>query len=297
MADVSSSALQSHHLVVAGRRIHYFETGHGPPLVLLHGTAIDSARLSYGPVIPALARRYRVLALDWPGYGESEYPPEIPTVRDYVTLLGRFAQQLELPPFYLLGFSMGGAVALGTALETPDRVRALVLAGSYGLGQTQHVPLLPYVALRTPRFAANVLLGLRLSRQLTRIVLERLVFAHPRAVTRELVDEVHAQLRRPLVERAFVGWLRGELGPLRYGTSYSRMLESLRPPTLLIHGSRDLVVPVRSARRAAERIPGAKLTELPRTGHWLMRERPDAFEEAVLGFLGEQELGRRGDAE
>lgn len=274
-----------HHLVVDGCRIHYLEQGEGTPLVLLHGTAIDSAQLSFGPSLAALAGRYRVIAPDWPGYGRSEYPPDLLRGADYLTLLEHFVQQLELPPFHLLGFSMGGAVALGYALAHPERLRSLILVASYGLGRAVHLPLLPYLALRTPRLSANVLLGLRLSKRLTRLLLKRLIFADAGAVTPELVEEVYAQLRRPLVERAFVGWLRGELGPLRYSTSYEQKLEQVQLPTLLLHGSRDLVVPARSARRAATRLKDAELEVLPKTGHWLMRERPGAFQQRVLEFL------------
>lgn len=275
----------SRHLVVEGVRVHYLEAGSGTPLVLLHGTAIDSARLSFGPSLAALAATRRVIALDWPGYGQSEYPPEVPTMPEYLALFKAFTAALELPPFDLLGFSMGGAIALGAALELPERVRALVLVASYGLGERVRLPLLPYLALRTPRLAANALLGLRLSRRLTGLVLRYLVFADARAASPTLVDEVYRQLRRPLVERAFMSWLRGELGPLRYGTRYRRELGRVRQPVLLLHGARDLVVPARQARAAAPHFPDARLELIPGCGHWLTRERPEAFLEAVQGFL------------
>ncbi len=278
-------APKSHHLVVEGLRIHYLEAGQGPPLVLLHGTAIDSARLSFGPSLEALALHHRVIALDWPGYGQSEYPPESLGIGDYVRLFGHFALALELPPFHLLGFSMGGAVALGAALALPERVRSLVLVGSYGLGRRLRVPFVPYLALRTPRLGANVLLGLRLSRRLTGLVLRRLIFANPGAVSPELVNAVYQQLKRPLAERAFMAWLRGELRPLHYGTSYRRQLEHIRQPTLLLHGARDLVVSARDARAAAKALPNATLELIPRCGHWLMREQPRVFETSVLEFL------------
>lgn len=70
----ATPTVASRHIVVQGVRCHYLEAGDGPPLVLLHGTAFDSAALSYGPILSALASRHRILALDWPGYGESEAP-------------------------------------------------------------------------------------------------------------------------------------------------------------------------------------------------------------------------------
>src|SRR5690606_5134153 len=129
----SDPKVKSRHTVVDGVRCHYLDAGHEPPLVLLHGTAIDSAEHSYGHSLTALARQHRVLALDWPGYGLSERPPSDMSMSELMELLAGFMDQVNAERAHLAGFSMGGAVALGFALRAPQRIESLTLIGSYGL--------------------------------------------------------------------------------------------------------------------------------------------------------------------
>src|SRR5690554_7679747 len=103
----SPPEVESHHILVGGVRCHYLEAGSGPPLVLLHGTAIDSASLSFGPSLTVLAERHRVLALDWPGYGQSERPRVAMTIAHYVSLLAGFLDATKAAGADLAGFSMG----------------------------------------------------------------------------------------------------------------------------------------------------------------------------------------------
>lgn len=271
-------------MVAAGVRCHYLEAGSGSPLVLLHGSAIDSAGLSYAPSMPHLALRHRVVAPDWPGYGESERPRVSLSIDDAVSLLEAFLDAVGLTRVHLAGFSMGGAAALGFALRAPERVRSLTMIGSYGLDASMPVPLVPYLAMRVPRLRQSVVWGLRRSRWLTRLVLEHVVFANPALVTPALVADVHEQLRAPEAEKAFVTWLRGEIRPFALGTSYAGSLDRVEVPTLLLHGRHDRVVSWRKAQRAAALIPRARLVVVPSCGHWVPREAPAVFRSELLSF-------------
>ena len=282
----SVPTIESRHVVVGGVRCHYLEAGAGPPLVLLHGTAIDSAALSFGPSIAELAEQHRVIALDWPGYGLSERPPVEMSMSDLTDLLAGFLDAVDVDATHLAGFSMGGAVALGFALLAPNRVSTLGLVGSYGLDARAPLPLLPYLVLRTPRLSSGVTWTMRRSRALTRLVLTTIVFSDPRLVTDDLVDAVHQQLGAPDAERSFVAWLRGELRPFGFGTSFEGRLGEVAVPTLLLHGRDDRVVPWRKAQRASRRIPNAQLTIVPRCGHWVPREATEVFVRELLAFTG-----------
>jgi len=284
LTDLDAGEVASLQVLANGVRCHYLEAGSGPPLVLLHGTAIDSASLSYGPSLPVLAQHRRVLALDWPGYGLSERPSFSMTMQEHVALLEAFLDAKGLGRVHLAGFSMGGAIALGLALQASERVASLTLIGSYGLDARVPLPLVPYMALRAPKLSANVTWSMRRSRLLTRLVLTRIVFSNPRLVTAELVEAVHEQLRAPEAERSFVAWLREELRPFSLGTSYEDQLAEVAVPTLLLHGRNDRVVSWRKAARASERIPGARLVVVPGCGHWVMREAPEVFRSEVLDF-------------
>lgn len=282
-------------MVADGVRCHYLEAGadaagaDGTPLLLLHGTAIDSAALSYGPSLPRLAEQRRVIALDWPGYGTSERAAGHLTGDDHVAHVGAFLDAMGVRRAHLAGFSMGGAAALGFALNAPDRVASLTLIGSYGLDPQLPVPLLPYLALRAPVLTRGVIWALRRSRILTRLALARVVFARPRSVTPQLVDEVHQQLRLPEAERSFVAWLRGELRPFTLGTSFAERLPEIRVPTLFLHGRGDRVVPCSKAERAHALVADARLVAIDHCGHWVTREAPDTFRAELLAFTRAQD--------
>ena len=289
-SDVAARAaptVASRHRVVKGLRCHHLEAGAGPPLVLLHGTAFDSAALSYGATLPALATRHRVLALDWPGYGASEVPRTTLSMDDCVDLLAAFLTEHAVERAHVAGFSMGGAVALAYALRHGDRVASLTMIGSYGLDDRLPVPLVPYLALRVPLLQRGVVWSLRRSKALTRLVLGRLVFADRRLVTDALVEEVHRQVGATEAERSFVAWLRGELRPFRLATSYAERLGDVGVPTLLVHGRRDRVVSWRKARGAHERLMDSRLVVVPGCGHWVPREAPEAFVEALQAFIAD----------
>jgi pimeloyl-ACP methyl ester carboxylesterase len=88
--------------------VHYVELGQGVPLILLHANPGDSS--DFEAVIPALAQHYRVLALDWPGYGRSAVPDQLKVVSAhfFYNILREFLKALALPPALFIGNSLGG---------------------------------------------------------------------------------------------------------------------------------------------------------------------------------------------
>ena len=108
--------------------VHYRRAGRGPALVALHASPRSSASLL--PLIDALADRYTVIALDTPGYGQSDHlAPERPLMGDFTRALGAAADGLGLSRFALYGTHTGAAIAAAFALEAPGRVQSLVLDG------------------------------------------------------------------------------------------------------------------------------------------------------------------------
>ncbi|MEQ8585613.1 MAG: alpha/beta hydrolase [Thalassobaculaceae bacterium] len=119
-------------------RVSFRQTGSGPDLVLLHGLAGNSR--TWEEQFEVFSRGWRVTAWDAPGYGESD--PVAPTVDGYAAALEALVAALDLPPFVLLGHSMGGVVAGRYAATYPERLRALVLSCTLlGRGQPAGSPL------------------------------------------------------------------------------------------------------------------------------------------------------------
>ena len=285
----ADSPFTSNYITLDGLKLHYLSAGdQGPLLLLLHGTALDSAELTYGHLLPELGKTFRVFALDWPGYGKSDKPVTEYTMAFYEGVLERFITHLGLNRLHLVAFSMGGGVALQYALTHPDRLTSLTLIDSYGLGSAVHVPLAPYLALRLPGVAPLLWWAIKRSRFLLRLCLKRFVFGRAANVTERLVDEVRAQLELEGLQFAFTNWLRGELGRFRLRTNHHARLAKLDVPTLLVHGSRDLIIPAYRSRRAARTLPDAHLRIIRGAGHWTPREAPEAVCEALNDFLLEK---------
>jgi pimeloyl-ACP methyl ester carboxylesterase len=273
----------SRYITLSENKVHYLEAGTGPTLLLLHGTALDSASLTYGAMIPKLAEHFHVYALDWLGYGESDKPMMDYTSPNYSSLLAEFIETLGLETFSMAAFSMGGAMALGYALEHQERLHKLVLIDSYGLGRIVHIPTVPYFLLHTPGVTGLIWKLLTVPKVLE-LCLKYIVFGNAKRVTPEILADVRRQLELKDLQRASTSWLRSEIGLLRLTTQHKH-LGALNVPTLLLHGSKDIVIPAWRSRRAARAIPKAQLQMLRGYGHWTPREAAKEVLEYVLHFL------------
>lgn len=281
------TVVRSRTVRISGRSVHLMEAGSGgTPLVLLHGTGVDSAGLSFAESLPALARERHVMALDWPGYGRSPGAASPLLTEGLGELLGDLLVRERLERVHLLGFSMGASAALRVAVTDPARVDRLVLVSPYGLGGRQHLPLVPYLALRAPGAARALLALVAGQRWALRLFLRTFVTVGGPALPDEVLAEVQRGLRSGAPMPEFVGWLKSELRPLRHLTNLLPDLAEVQAPALFLHGRRDVLVPAWRSRRAAARLPCARVEILP-CGHWLPRERREDFERLVTGWLDE----------
>jgi pimeloyl-ACP methyl ester carboxylesterase len=283
LTDVAPAIPISRFLNLGGYKVHYLEAGSGKPLLLLHGTALDSAALTYGAMIPELAKHFHVYALDWLGYGDSDKPEMDYTSVHYSSLLVEFIEALKLEKFSMVAFSMGGSMAISYALEHQSNLEKLVLIDSYGLGRVVHVPTLPYVLLHTPG-VTGLIWKLFSNRSFLNFCLKYFVFGHAKRVTPEVLADVKRQLELKGLQQASVSWLRSEIGLVRLKTRHKH-LGALNVPTLLLHGSRDIVIPAWRSRRAAKALPKARLKILRGYGHWTPREASKEVLGALLEFF------------
>jgi pimeloyl-ACP methyl ester carboxylesterase len=270
---------------VGGVRTHYLAAGEaGSPVLLLHGGGLDSASLTWRLAIGPLAAQHRVVAPDMPGYGESDRPDVHYSVDYYVGFLGHLIDALGLERASLVGLSLGGAIALGYALATPERVERLVLVDSHGLGEEIPYGALGYLLVHAPWLNEWSWAWLARNRKLVRRSLEGLVYDRS-LVSEALVEEAYQLLQRPGVGAAWRALQRNETIWLRSRTVYVDRLSQVRAPTLILHGAGDSLVPVAWAERAQRLIPGARLAVVAGAKHWLPREKPEEFNRLVGEFL------------
>ncbi len=271
----------SHHNVnLAGiGEVHYLATGHGPPVVLLHGLGASAVAWRYN--IHALSQRYAVFAPDMPGHGDSAKPEVRYDTEFGLRFLQQFLDVLHLERPILMGNSTGGFLALAWAMRHPGWAQALVLLDIPGMGKEVAWPLrlaaLPGIGRLLA--VADVATGGRFAPRL---------FHHPERVDPRVRLELLNLLKQPGAIRAVLSALRSGIGPM--GLRSSLLLvqhgdSSLPAPTLVVWGEEDRILPVEQARRFARRFPGAQLHILPDCGHWPQMEQPDAFNDVVSAFL------------
>lgn len=277
--------MRSEWTTVGGYRLHYHAAGDdGPGVVLLHGGIIDASHVTWGAAIEPFAEDHRVFALDLLGYGESDRPNVAYDTGMHVDVLGAFLDAVDLDRPHLAGASLGGGVALGYALRSPERVRSLVLSSSYGLGRELPNGTLSYVLSRAPALNKLSLALLRRSRELTRKSLGN-VARDPEELPEEVVDDVYELLQKPHAGRPYRRWREAEIDRDGFQTVYLDDIADLDLPTLLIHGVHDEVFPVEWSERAHERLPDSKLERFEESAHWAPREAPERFNERTLRFL------------
>lgn len=272
------AGLATRQVRVDGLRLTYLDGDDGEPLVLLHGFAADKDH--WVRVARPLRGRYRIIAPDLPGFGESELPPDGDySVAAQIGRVGAFVDALGLASFHLGGSSMGGNIAALYAAAHPQRVRSLWLlapAGADGAAPSEMVRLLreggphPLIPDRAEDFG-----------DVLEFVFTRPPFL-PGAVRRHLGERAAA--RAPLLQEIFYEHLLDEAGREHFRTPLAPAVAGLAVPTLVVWGDRDRVLHVSGAEMLGELLPDARVVVLPGVGHLPMLERPAEAAEIFLAF-------------
>lgn len=272
--------LRIHPVRTAAGRISVAEAGDGPPVILLHG--LGATKASFLPTVGALARTHRAIAIDLPGFGDSAKPIgpayDAPFFAEAVVAL---LDALKLERADLIGNSMGGRVAIETALRAPERVNRLVL-------------LAPSLAWLRSRPWAHLLrfvpTELGLIQPAPRAIVERIV---RRVVpdsddrwTAAGIDEFLRSYLSPRGRAAFYAAARSIYMEDPHGAEgFWTRLPGLEPPSLFVWGRKDTLVPLGFERHVREALPAAEHLVL-NCGHVPQLERPRDTHEAMARFLG-----------
>ncbi len=247
--------------------------GTGRPLVLLSANPGD--RRDWDAVIPDLARDHQVIAVDWPGHGESPAPepPGSASAMMYARVLAELAEALGLAGAVVFGNSVGGYAAIRLALDHPARVAALVLVDPGGF--TRH------------GVASRAFCAIKGRKWVTR----RIAGQFARRYLRRRTPWTEAMIARADAERANPAQVAVDAAIWRSFTDPAHDLRgragAMAQPTLLVWGRHDPVLRMALDGRAARAaMPAARWVDLD-TGHAPFAEDPDAFLGAVRPFLAE----------
>jgi 4,5:9,10-diseco-3-hydroxy-5,9,17-trioxoandrosta-1(10),2-diene-4-oate hydrolase len=281
-----TTELNERTVTVAGKPIFFAESGSGPAVVMLHGGGPGASGVSnYSRNIDALAKHFRVIVPDMPGYGRSAKGVDQDDPFGYLAdMIRGLIDELGIDTAHLIGNSYGGAAALRLALDTPHRVGKLVLMGPGGIGTTRGLPtaglksLLSYYGGDGP------------SRDKLATFIRSYLVYDGASVPDDLIDlryrasidpEVIADppLRRP----------SGPMAPRtlwRMDFTRDRRLKELATPTLILWGRDDKVNRPAGGPMLFNLLPNAELVMTSDTGHWMQWERAELFNRLVVDFLG-----------
>lgn len=280
-AWLAAAGLTPRFETIGGVRTRYVRTGapSHPPVVLIHGIA--SSLSTWRDIVLPLSRDHDVIALDLPGFGGSGIPESL-SAEAYPGIVIGLLDRLQVPRAAIVGHSMGGAVALLLAANSPERVARLVLIDAAGLDLSPGGQ--PFLVRAAARPSVEWFLGrFPMRRALVRAGL-RQVFDDDRRVTTERVEDYFAPLARPGTAHAFASLVRSaeRIAPL-----LPAAVPRVRVPTLVVWGRNDTWIPVAHAQRLAELIPGARSLVLEGCGHIPHEERPEEVLPPVVAFLAE----------
>ena len=266
-------------VVTRRARLSTMEAGLGPPVLAIHG--LGGTKGSFLPTLDALSDHFRVVAVDLPGFGDSDKPIGAPyDPRFLATAMLDLLDALELDRAALIGNSLGGRVALEVALRAPERVDRLVL-------------LAPSLAWRRPRRWAPALRLVRPELGLVQLAPRPVVDAVVRRVipgaedgwTAAGVDEFLRAYLTPAGRAAFYAAARQIYLETPHGENgFWTRLRGMEPDSLFVWGRRDTLVPIAFARHVAAALPAAQHLELD-CGHVPQVELPAQVHDAIRAFL------------
>jgi pimeloyl-ACP methyl ester carboxylesterase len=260
-------------------RISTMEAGQGPPVLAVHG--LGGTKGSFLPTLAALADRFRVIAMDLPGFGDSDKPVGASyDPRFFARAVVDLLDALELERVDLVGNSLGGRVGLEVGLLHPERVRRLVLLAP-SLAWRRSRPLAPVLRLIRPELGLVQIAP----RPVVEGIVRRLIPGAADGWTAAGVDEFLRAYLTPAGRAAFYAAARHIYLEEPHGdVGFWTRLPALGPEALFIWGRHDRLVPLAFARHVAEALPGARHVELP-CGHVPQVELPGATHAAIADFL------------
>jgi pimeloyl-ACP methyl ester carboxylesterase len=265
-------------MTVDGVRLH-IERGQGDPLVLIHGNGMMIQDFLISGIVDELAKRYRVIIIDRPGYGYSGRPRGLWTPRAHATLYQAALKRLGVSSAVVLGHSWGSLVAVALALQAPQLVRSLVLASGY------HYPTLRAdVILSSPpaipvigdvlRYTVSPLVGRALLPSMIKGMFAPAPV--PERFDREFPKEL---MLRPLQLRA-----SAEDAALMTPSvmELQEHYRELRVPVVIVAGADDQIADVgRQSERLHSELPDSEFIVVPGMGHMIHHLAPEQVVRAI----------------
>lgn len=245
-------------------KINYEQKGSGDLIVLLHGWG-SNIKL-FANLIDLLSRKYTVVAMDMPGFGESQEPPSAWCVDDYVNFVIDFLKDYNTKQVMLLGHSFGGRVIikLNSRKDLPFEVTKVILVDSAGIlpPKSNKKSFRSYYYKAGKAFLSN-----KFVQKIAPDALENF---------RKKMGSADYAAASPLMRQVLVKVVNEDLEPL---------LPNIKCPTLLVWGVNDTATPLSDGEKMEKLIPDAGLVKLENAGHYSFLEQQFTFNRVMCSFM------------
>ncbi len=273
--------LRFHTVATRRFRLSVMEAGIGPTILALHG--LGGTKGSFLPTVAAMTPEFRVIAVDLPGFGDSDKPIGAPYDPGFFAAAAiDLLDALGLERAHVIGNSLGGRIALEIGLRHPERVGRLGLLAP-SLAWRRGRPFVPLLRLTRPELGLVQLAP----RGAIEGIVHRLIPGADDGWTAAGVDEFLRAYVTPAGRAAFYAAARQIYLDEPHGVKgFWTRIRTLQPEALFVWGRRDKLVPIAFERHVVEALPQARQLELD-CGHVPQVERPKQTHDALAAFLAE----------
>ncbi len=265
---------------VGGLSINFVEVGKGPPILFLHG--LGGSWKDWAANLTFFHTSYRAMAIDFPGFGDSDKPERDYSIGWFTAIVDKFLQERKFEPAVIVGHSMGALVAINLAAQSPARVKNLVVVDAVGIGEK--ADFLSYALTKKimgPESRFETIEGLL--RGEFKSMVEDFIQRQKPKTAKEFFGSLP---KSPFTGKPFLPMTPSvQMSASIIDFDLRPQLAAIRQPTLILWGAKDPVAPPQDAPLLKTRIPHASLKVLDQCGHSPMQDQPELFNQEVEKFL------------
>jgi len=279
-------SIPSKKINLSGVNVHFVEAGKGPPLLFLHG--LGGTWRDWSANLPAFAATHRVMALDFPGSGESDKPEVQYSIEWLTEVVERFLQERRIEGVNLVGHSMGGLVALNLAARPNSRVKKLIVTDAVGIGDKAE--FMGYAMSKKIMGADTKWESLEgFLKNEFRAMADSFIKDQKPKTAREFFESVP---KNPFTGNPFLPMTPNvQLTASILDFDIRPKLASILQPTLILWGAKDPVASPQDASFLQKEIRSSSLILFTDSGHSPMMDHPSLFNRELGKFLQAGEAG------
>ncbi len=276
-------SIPSKKINLSGINLHYVEAGKGPPLLFLHG--LGGSWKDWSANLPAFAATYQVMAIDFPGFGDSDKPEVKYSIDWFTHIVESFIREKKLERVNVIGHSMGGLVALDLAARLNSPVKKLVVTDAVGIGdKSEFISYAMTKKIMGPETRWESFE--KFLQEEFRAMVDGFIKDQKPKTAREFFESVP---KNPFTGSPFLPMTTNvQMTASIIDFDIRPKLASIRQPTLILWGAKDPVAPPQDASLLKKEILQSRLVLFPDSGHSPMIEHPSLFNQELGKFLQEQ---------